>query len=149
MCYKISRSIGFKFQILKVLSSSHSKVHITIELKEKYVYTNSVLTVGNPQLLIILSLIPFTFCFQHSQLTQTLQIDIKRTETCSKRNTVKTLLLMENIKTYDLNAAVITTKEHISSNYRPNHCYPLTIYPFTILCTMKNYYSSIGVHAYE
>ena len=38
----------------------------------------------------------------------------------------KIFLLMENIKTYDLNDAVINNKRATYPNYRPNHCNRLT-----------------------
>ena len=38
----------------------------------------------------------------------------------------KIFLLMENIKTYDLNDAAINNKRATYPNYRPNHCNRLT-----------------------
>ena len=62
----------------------------------------------------------------------------------------KIFLLMENIKTYDLNDAVINNKRSTYYNYRPNHCNRLTFAHLPYYAQWKIIIqASVFMHRYE
>ena len=83
------------------------------------------------------------------------KIDINYEETCSwwekaSIQAKKIFLLMENIKTYDLNDAVINNKRTTYYNYRPNHCNRLTFAHLPYYAPWKIIIqASVFMHRYE